>query len=184
MNDYCSITVANHGLIRVIRSVSSISTHLLKKFINKFYLILLNSKISFDGTGTKNKSLEINSTLDCTTAKKKVRLYWKRQSLKSRTNSWSSTIDEVCICTAAPWRRPHRHRQHRRANHEIQSSSSQAHRMPFWILKVNDQLQFLTVQLDAMAWNPPTQLLFSWSLELDWIGPITLDSAICSAQTR
>jgi len=62
MNYYCSITVANHRLIRLIRLVSQISTHLSKKFINKFYLVLLNSKISFDVIGAK-KLMETNIVL-------------------------------------------------------------------------------------------------------------------------
>ena len=47
MDGYYSITITDHGLIRLIGFVSQISTHLLKNFINKFYLILLNGKIIF-----------------------------------------------------------------------------------------------------------------------------------------
>ena len=54
MNGYYSITVANFELIRLVRFVSRISTHLSKKFINRFYLILLNVKVLFDVTGLKN----------------------------------------------------------------------------------------------------------------------------------
>ena len=53
MDGYYSITITYHGLIRLIGFVSQISTHLLKNFINKFYLILLNGKIIFYVTGAK-----------------------------------------------------------------------------------------------------------------------------------
>ena len=66
MDGYCSITVANYELIRLIRFVSQISTQLSKNFINKFYLILQNSKILFDDRNLK-KSLKINSTEDLDT---------------------------------------------------------------------------------------------------------------------
>jgi hypothetical protein len=45
--------VANYGLIRLIKFVSRISTSCAKSFINRFYLILLNSKILFDVMGSK-----------------------------------------------------------------------------------------------------------------------------------
>ena len=51
MDSYCGITVVNYGLIRLIRFVSRISTQLSKKIINRFYLILQNTKILFDVTG-------------------------------------------------------------------------------------------------------------------------------------
>jgi hypothetical protein len=44
-NGYCSNTIANHGLIRLINFISWISTHVWKNFVNKFYLIILNYKI-------------------------------------------------------------------------------------------------------------------------------------------
>ena len=66
VDGYCSITVANYELIRLIRFVSRISTQLSKNFINKFYLILQNSKILFDDRNLK-KSLKINSTEDLDT---------------------------------------------------------------------------------------------------------------------
>ena len=44
------VTVANHRLIRLIRFISQISTHLI---INKFYLILINDKIFFYVIGAK-----------------------------------------------------------------------------------------------------------------------------------
>ena len=58
MDVYCSITIANYELIRLIRFVSQISTHLSKKIINIFYLILLNGKISFDVKELKKKLVE------------------------------------------------------------------------------------------------------------------------------
>jgi len=42
------VTVVNHKLIRIIKFVSRISTHLLKMFYKKNYLIFLNNKILFD----------------------------------------------------------------------------------------------------------------------------------------
>ena len=45
MNDYCSITVATHGLSRLIRFVSRFTTHLCKNFVNRLHLVLQISKI-------------------------------------------------------------------------------------------------------------------------------------------
>ena len=53
-------TVANHDLIRLVRFISQISTHLSKIFYNKFYLILLNDKIPIDVTGAKKKLMKTN----------------------------------------------------------------------------------------------------------------------------
>ena len=49
-NGYCSITVANHGLITVIRFVAQNCTHPWKGFANKFRLVLHAYKILFYST--------------------------------------------------------------------------------------------------------------------------------------
>jgi hypothetical protein len=64
VDDYCSITVANYGLFRLIKFVSRINTHLSKKFIKRFYLILLNDKILFDVMGLKFRGEETNTPQD------------------------------------------------------------------------------------------------------------------------
>ena len=53
MDGYGSITIANHGLFRLIRFSRELALICQKKFINIFYLILLNGKISFEVTGAK-----------------------------------------------------------------------------------------------------------------------------------
>ena len=55
---YCSITVANNDETWLIKFVSQISTRLSKGFINKFYLIFLNSKISYDAIDAEIKLME------------------------------------------------------------------------------------------------------------------------------
>ena len=47
MDGYCSITVANHGLSRLIRFVSQFTAHPYKKFYNRLHLVLQISKIPF-----------------------------------------------------------------------------------------------------------------------------------------
>ena len=61
VNGYYRITVADHGLSRLIRFVSQFTTQLYKKFCkhNIFYLILLNSKVFFDVMGVKVLALKI-----------------------------------------------------------------------------------------------------------------------------
>ena len=48
---YCSTTLSNHGLIRLIRFVSSISIHYEMGFIISLYLILLIVVQTSDVTG-------------------------------------------------------------------------------------------------------------------------------------
>ena len=65
MDGYGSITIANHGLFRLIRFSRELALICQKKFINKLYLILLNSKTLFDVIGIKLlKSLETNRPLE------------------------------------------------------------------------------------------------------------------------
>ena len=45
VNGYCSITIANYGLIRLIRFIVSNYTHLWKCFANRLYLIYHACKI-------------------------------------------------------------------------------------------------------------------------------------------
>ena len=49
-DDYCSITVANHGLSRLIRFVSRFTVIYAESFINRFYLVLHACVKTFDET--------------------------------------------------------------------------------------------------------------------------------------
>jgi len=94
-NDYCSIIVVNYGLIWLIRFVSRISTHLCKKIINKFYLIVLNSKIFFlMWWGLKKNSWK--------QTKRDIRTHWISWRQPGRTKILSyvmPTVSTVCCKT-------------------------------------------------------------------------------------